>query len=201
MNAVADDSAVRADDLIVTDGQQPAYPIAIVDKLTAGGHNLPEQWLRARVRGWMELNESPGLAYWVGTYTSDGKWIWCSSRESRWTPAQFRVEFAMKVCKHLNRMIPHGGAWLTGWVQGGRVFYMLWKDRDGDIQIPIECDKPFVALRNWAVEDFERLAGTAWATWLEWKKRAQFSPKQQKMVAQGEPVSPEHLKHVTKIDI
>ena len=162
---------------------------------------MPEAWLRARVRGWMNQQESPGLAFWIGTYTAEGKWIYCSSDDDRWIPAQFRVDYAMKVAKHLNQQVPFDGAWLVGWVRGGREFYLLYKDKDGDIQIPIECDKPFIAIRNWTPTNWEHMAATAHLKWVEWQKSLEFSRMQQKRVAQGEPVSPDHLEQAPPIGL
>ena len=200
MNGRADDSSVRNDDLAYTGEVQPGG-IVVVEKLTAGGHQMPEAWLRARVRGWMNINESPGLAFWIGTYTAEGKWIYCSSNEDRWLPAQFRIDYAMRVAKHLNQQVPFDGAWLVGWVRGGREFYLLWKDKNGDIQIPIECDKPFVVIRNWLPTDWEHIAATAHLKWVEWQKSLELTRSQQKMVAQGEAVSPGHFTEAPQIGV
>ena len=186
------DAPARIDDHAFTGEAQPAGVI-VAEKLPSGGHQLPEQWLRARVRGWMEITESPGLAFWIGTYTADGKWIYCSSDTDFWRPAQFRIDYAMKVCRHLNQHVPFDGAWLVGWIRGGREFYLLHKDRDGDIQIPIECDKPFIAIRDWLPTDWEKIAATAHLQWVQWQKNMEYNRSQQKAVAQGEAVTPAHF--------
>ncbi|MDP2621807.1 MAG: hypothetical protein Q8P46_16800 [Hyphomicrobiales bacterium] len=164
-------------------------------------HRMPEQWLRARVRGWMEINESPDFLYWIGTYTADGKWIFCSSNADRWAPKDYRQLYAQEVCRHLDRQCAFGGAWLAGWVQGGRVFYMLWKDKEGDIQIPIECDKPFIALQKYTLSDWERHCCSAYKVYSEWKRDLEMTNSQQVNVAQGEKTSPGHLAEAPDITL
>lgn len=173
--------------------------IIVPDRISGPSHSLNEGWLRSRVRGWMELVESAGLAYWIGTYTADGKWIYCSSSTDLFQPKAFRQEYARSVVRHLNAQISTGGAWLAGWVRGGREFYLLWKDADGDIQIPIECDKPFIVLRNYTVTDWERHATVALGIWSEHRKNMEFGRGQQKNVAQGEKVSEGHEANVPKV--
>ena len=165
-------------------------------------HELPEAWLRSRVRGWMELNESPDLAWWIGTYTAEGTWIWASSRQfvdgpvDAYQPKPFRQDYAMRVAKHLNANCNFGGAWLAGWFRGGREFYLLWKDSDGDIHIPIECNKPFVTLARWPLSSWERQACTAYATWREWKRNVDVREgKDTIKAAQGERASETHLRN------
>lgn len=167
--------------------------VIIPDKIDGAGHTMNEGWLRARVRGWMNLIESPGLDYWIGTYTAEGKWIYCSSSEDGYQPEAYRQEYARNVARHLNRVVSNGGAWLAGWMRGGREFYLLWKDADGDIQIPIECDKPFIVLRNWKLTDWERHATVALGVWDEHRRNMDFGRGQEKRVAQGEKVSQDHL--------
>jgi hypothetical protein len=169
--------------------------IIVADRISDAGHEMPETWLRARVRGWMQLVESGGMDFWIGTYTDDGKWIWCSSANDTWAPSVARQEYARRVCAVLNREAAHGGAWLVGWTKGGREFYLLWKDKDGDIQIPIECNKPFFILSKWSPQDWVRQAEVAIGIWKEWKRDLELADGQEKKVAQGEPVSPLHFEN------
>lgn len=175
--------------------------LIITDRIDRGGHQMDEGWLRARVRGWMDLVESPGLDFWIGTYTADGRWIYCSSSADGYQPQAYRQQYARDVVRHLNRVIANGGAWLGGWVRGGREFYLLWKDADGDIQIPIECDKPFIALRNWQMTDWERHATVALGVWSEHQKNMEYGRGQEKRVAQGEQVSAQHLKDAPEVSV
>lgn len=191
------DVPARQDDALLASvtGEMGSSIQLVGDKAVKHLHELPEDWLRARVRGWMELCESPDLAYWIGTYKANGTWISCSSQNDAWTPTQLRQTYAQDVCRHLNRQCNFGGAWLAGWFRGGREFYLLWKDPDGDIQIPIECDKPMIALLKWKLTDWERQACTAHAIWHEnFQKMNEIRPgKDTVKVAQGEKTSPAHL--------
>ena len=166
--------------------------VIVSDKLPSGFHEMPEQWLRARVRGWMELNESPGENFWIGTHTSDGKWIWCSSGPDKWAPSPGRQEFAMRVCAFVNREAARGGAWLAGWVRGGDEFYMLWKDPDGDITCPIEFQKPYSVLQQWPLTTFAQHAERAVTITLGWRQDIDTSKNQRVKLAQGEKPSASH---------
>jgi hypothetical protein len=178
---------------------QPGTSLIVSDRIEDAGHALPEAWLRSRVRGWMNLVESPDLDYWIGSYTADGKWIYCSSNKDTWGPQPYRQEYARKVVAHLNRTVSAGGAWLAGWIRGGRMFYLLWKDADGDLKCPIECDKPFVVLRNYTVADWERMATVALGVTSEWEKNMEYGKGQQVKRAQGERPSEQHLAEAAKV--
>jgi hypothetical protein len=142
----------------------------------------------------MELCESPDLAFWIGTYTPGGTWIYCSSNSDTYLPKTFRQSYAQSVAKHLNKHCNFGGAWLAGWFRGGKEFYLLHKDHDGDIQIPIECNKPFIAIVKWPVETWERHACTAYVAWKEMRSNSDADRKKDTVkLAQGEKPSPQHL--------
>lgn len=174
-------------------GAAESSELVVAESVGALGHHVPEQWLRARVRGWMELHESPGFDYWIGTYTEGGRWIHCSSNGDRWAPSQSKQQYAMDVCRNLNAQLSSGGAWLAGWTLDGRCFYLLWKDADGDIQIPIECEKPFISIRDWKPSVWETHATAALGVWSEWHKNQEYGKGQQVKLAQGDKVSPNHL--------
>lgn len=167
--------------------------VIVTDKIGAPGHEVPEDWLRARVRGWMNTTESPGRDFWIGTYTADGRWIYCSSQLDRWATPPSKQKYAMDVCKHLNRQCAAGGAWLVGWTLEARRFYLLWKDGDGDIQIPIDCDKPFIVIRDWPMHTWENMATAALGVWSEWHRNQEHGKGQQVKRAQGERTSANHL--------
>lgn len=171
------------------------------EKISEALHDMPEQWLRSRVRGWMELAESPDLDFWIGTYTEDGKWIFCSSRQDTFAPLEHRIDYARRICRHLNRICAHGGVWLAGWIRGGHEFYLLWKDADGDIQIPIECDRPFTLLQGWTLYNWEQQAENAYKVWSEFRKNMEFGRGQNRKLAQGEETSATHLQEAPPIGI
>lgn len=195
---MTDDRPGRADDRLfgessAVDGQRIITDVG--DKV----HDLNEGWLRSRVRGWLELVESPNLAYWVGCYTPEGRWIFCSSERDHWAPKSYRQEYAMRVCRHVNKQASHGGAWLVGWIRGGREFYLCWKDNQGDIQIPIECDKPFVALMHFTDFDWENHCNHAFSVYSEQQRALELTKSQQVNVAQGQKTSPQHLSSAPRI--
>lgn len=180
-------SSARWDDF-ETVGEKPTENIVTADS-AAQVHEMPETWLRSRVRGWMELRESPGLDFWIGTYTADGmnsRWIFCSSRQDNYVPLMHRVVYARDVCRYINRHCAYGGAWLTGWIRGGNEFYLLWKDPDGDIAIPLECDKPFVQILGWPMDVWAQHCNDAIKLRHDWLEAMELSKSQQVKLAQGQ---------------
>lgn len=175
-------------------GERPTENIVIADAASERIHTMPEEWLRSRVRGWMNITESPNLDFWIGTYTSEGRWISCSSRDNNYVPMMHRVEYARNICRLVNRHCAQGGAWLAGWIRGGHEFYLLWKDPDGDISVPIECDKPFTELMGWKNDVWVMHCNNALKIKREIDEVAEVSPSQQVKLAQGQPMDTEkHL--------
>ena len=167
--------------------------IILEDRLESGaGHRLSEDLLRARVRGWMERHESPGMDFWIGAYSASGKWIYCASRRDSYRPPQEQMKYAMDVCRHLNRHVAGEGAWLAGWIRRGREFYLLWKDKDGDIQVPIEAQKPWLVLQRYTLDDWEKHATAALGVWSEWHKNMEYGRGQQVRLAKGEQPTQGH---------
>ena len=121
--------------MIVLDGK-------ISDKNT---HSLPTEWLGARLVAWM-FDEAGGSKWWLCALTCEGDYRY-ASHDNQHKPPLDHVEYARNVNRFVNRVANHGGAWVTGWFDDVR-FYMLWKDKDGDLQIPIECDLDGSALKN-----------------------------------------------------
>ena len=189
------DGTAREDDALVKETLGESGAVMVVGEKAAGHlHELPEQWLRSRVRGWMELCESPDLAFWIGTYTPEGRWIYCSSDNDTYVSKTYRQLYAMVVAKHLNKHCNFGGAWLAGWFRGGKEFYLLHKDVDGDLKTVVESNKPFIVLAKWAPEDWERLACTAYVTAGEMRRNSDADRKQGTVkLAQGEKPSQNHL--------
>jgi len=147
-------------------------------------HAVGELELRARVRGWMD-HEAAGDNWWIGTFTIDGRWIDCASMDDTWRPTAAKQTYALDVCRHLNRAAHGNGAWLCGWI-GHTEFYMLWKDAEGDIQIPASCGRSWRELRNWNVEVWEKHAATMLVKWAEHHKNMEYGKGQQKELARGE---------------
>lgn len=163
-------------------------------------HSLTDELLRARVRGWMNL-EAGGHDFWIGTHTTEGRWIHCASRRDTYAPSSEKRAFAMRVCLHINKQLTMGGAWLCGWLLDGSRFYLLWKDPDGDIQIPIECDKSFAHISEWELDAWSRLCFEALTAWAEIHAGPELARGQGKLVAQGEQVSPTHLDKAPQVKL
>ena len=128
-------------------------------------HSLPDKWLGARAVGWM-FSETTG-DWWLTSFTGDGKQV-CASSRPNFIPCAEKQERAKSICRYINKHANNGGAWLAGYLSKDlpQEFYLLWKDRDGDIQIPIEFPQSFEELRDkWALDDFLFQADMAISQW------------------------------------
>ncbi len=156
----------------------------IITDRPGGTHSLPTEWLGKRVVGWM-FDEAGPAPWWVCALTRDGEWRYATHHPMGSEPDAEHKEYARKVCTHINRVANHGGAWLVAWIDNLR-FYLLWKDSDGDIHIPIECDKGWEAIREWTVEDWAEQAEQAHALWTEFHADLGIKDSQKIKLAQGQ---------------
>jgi hypothetical protein len=157
--------------------------LLITDR-TGGTHGLPTEWLGKRVVGWMS-DEANGSPWWLCALTREGKFHY-ASHDGVNAPGEDYISYARRVCRHLNRECHNGGAWLVGWFDNGMRFYLLWKDPDGDIQIPIECDLCWETIREWALEDWAEQAAQALSAWESFHQNMNYRPGQCVKLAQGE---------------
>lgn len=144
-------------------------------------HTLPSDLLGKRIVGWMD-DEANGQPWFICALTMEGHYR-LRSDDDMDCPDIERINLAKVICYHLNKTANHGGAWLTGWI--GEEFYMLWKDKDGDIQIPIESKK-YDTIKEWAMSDFVEQANQAHLIWENWHKDMNYRKGQQVMLAKGE---------------
>lgn len=186
--------SLRDADRAVHDGR-----IVVPERLTESVHGLREEWLRSRVRGWMDtenkLVDEQGVvhgvaSWWIGCYAGK-KWIFASTDKDRWSPGALKEEFARNVCRYVNRECANGGAWLAGWSRSAEWFYMLWKDEDGDLQIELafntkQSNLAFDRLLGWSMEDFCEHAEQSMKTHREWHRDMDYARGQQHKLAQGE---------------
>lgn len=171
------------------------------DTATAGQnlHSLPDQWLGARVRGWM-FDEAKGSNWWVCGILADGRFKYASHPENAPMHADWR-DHARRICRHVNRHAAEGGTWLAGYI--GQMFYLLWKDRDGDIQIPIEfgaagVPMPLPRFLAYSMDDFAQQCLSAIEVWREHQYRLDMSRDQQIKLAQGQRISSDHADEAAK---
>lgn len=161
-------------------------------------HKLSEEWLRARVRGWMddENEYSPGVkdgkkqvriaGWWVCTYTANGHFLEAAGGHDIYVPSLMQRDLAIRVARYINRECNFGGAWIVGWSLNGDRFYRVWKDAEGDIHIPIETDRPVGVLIRWTLSDFANGCQNAYETWKEFHKVIEAGKSQSVKIAQGE---------------
>jgi hypothetical protein len=140
-------------------------------------HNLPDKWLTARAVSWMN-SETTGR-WWLMSYTANGTPVSASSKG--YQPSIERQEFAKNICEYLNLQNNADGAWMAGFVDKDheQSFYLLWKDCDGDIRIPIEFPQSFIELSTvWKLDDFLGHSAEAIAALKEYEYALDFNKGQ-----------------------
>ena len=187
-------TSARWDDF-ETAGDKPSENIVVADRFDPL-HTMPSEWLRARVCQWMDTIESPDQDYWMGTYAENGRWIWCASMGDKYVPLQHRVEYAQRVCRAVNKHAGFGGVWFTGWILGGHEFYLMWKQPDGDIGIPMQCGLPFTEIAKWDLSVWVMHCAEAIATMYEIHETAETTPGQQVHLSQGQKMDTDN--HLAK---
>jgi hypothetical protein len=159
----------------------------IHDNVSGATHSVPAEWVASRMVSWM-MEESEGRPWWVTGLTPHGKFIHANFPES-YFPKPERQAYAHHICYELNKQLHYGGTWLAGWLHGGNRFYLLWKDRDGDIQIPIDCDKPWHIIRQWPVDSWLNNANAAYETWFQIMEQIEANQDQTVKLAQDRPLN------------
>ena len=152
-------------------------------------HSMPDDLLGARVVGWMNsegANHFQKSAWLVMAITHNGV-VKTTASDDEFEPTTLQKDLARKICKFVNQNCSHGGAWLVGYF--GQMFYMFWKDRDGDIQIPLEFHQPTHVLMGWSNNDIAEHCEQALTRWAEHHEALELARNQTKKVAQGERLS------------
>lgn len=160
--------------------------ILTLDKINEHVHDLNDQWLGARVVGWMNSEGAEHFqktAWWIMAIYANGL-VRTVQSDPSWEPPLLAKDLARKLCRYINKECAHGGAWLVGYF--GEMLYFLWKDKDGDIQVPLEFLKPLHVLLGWTNEDFAEHCDQALTRWVEWHESMEYGRGQQKRLAQGE---------------
>jgi hypothetical protein len=178
----------------------------IADRITNATHSLPTEWLMATLvphmfteAGWVfqrlddatnlpDLNSpviKAGTKWYVCALLADGKII------ERWYPKitglrKEQMDFAHNVLRYLNSQCNFGGAWITGWLNDFHEFYLCWRDKDGDIQIPMQVADRWFQIKDWDLNDWAEHASQAHAQWLEFQRTMEWGKTELVKAAQGE---------------
>ena len=159
------------------------------DRIYGRTHSLRDEWLMARLSAWFNVDvESPKV--WIAVLHEGGKWFYWS--KSGGQPPVDKRDYARRVVSFLNKECHHDGAWLGGWTdEGFKRFYLLFKDRDGDIQFPIDTatELPWRELRRWALEDWGNLATGAFEQYVAAIKALELTEGQAVKLAQGQKLN------------
>lgn len=84
--------------------------------------------------------------------------------------------FASQTLSFINRQIHHDGAWCMVFTHprppippemrvSFQRFVLLWLDKDGDVQFPIEHDQSIMEALAWSPIDWAKQCETAWGLW------------------------------------
>jgi len=157
------------------------------EKLTGRTHTLPGEWLESRLIAWF-MRESGSRCWVCFQYAENGAWRYWSKVDGT-GPQESMRDYARRVVAYLNRELNHRGAWIGGWMdQGFSRFYLLWKDRDGDIQFPIDTAghiKP-KEIMAWPIEKWGEHGEAAYRSWRIAMEAIDAQPNQQIKLAQGQ---------------
>ena len=151
-------------------------------------HSLPDEWLATRLAEWFH-KEYLGHRVWLCVLLRGGSWRYWTKLYVAGIPPSGKRQYAREVVAHLNKHCNFDGAWLAAWT-GGRWerFYLLWKDSDGDIQIPLDttAETSWRTIRDWRPEVWGQHATTEHLTWRDAQETLELQDGQAVKLAQGE---------------
>ena len=149
-------------------------------------HKLPDEWLLSRLVPWF-LCETESKHIWCVYMSESGKWGEWMRDTSKAPPNTDQRHYAREVVRYLNADYNFDGAWIAAWFgDDWRTFYLIWKDRDGDIQIPIECELSWRRIKGWSVHDWGAQATAAYESWLDTQRVLELSELETIKRAQGQ---------------
>lgn len=98
-----------------------------------------------------------------------------------------KIAALIALCRRLNQDAANGGHWVTLWSFQEERLCALWRDEDGDMQIPIYLDEPWARCRTYAVERLASEAARAYEVWKEMIFMVlQLKPEETVKLAQGQ---------------
>ena len=149
-------------------------------------HNIKTEWLTSRLVPWF-YSETPNPKVWICYLTETGLWGYWLKSDRVGRPDRDKRNYARAVCQHLNAQYNFGGAWIVAWMdERWDKFYLLWKDSDGDIQIPIECELGWRKIREWPIKDWGHQAQGAFDKWALAMAAMDLTPQNTVKRAQGQ---------------
>jgi len=159
------------------------------DRISGGTHKLKDEWLSSRLVAW--LYAESGAKCWACMLLSSGKWhYWVKEAEQGITPPNsHKRDYARSVVRYLNKHLHFDGAWVGGWMDDGwKRFYLVWKDKDGDIQFPIDTagEVRWNDLKDWPMDVWGNHATQAFEQWCHAMETIGATPDQQLKLAQGQ---------------
>jgi|GEM_PF-3432441 len=157
------------------------------DRIVGGTHNLKDEWLSSRLVAWFYTEA--GTKCWACMLRSDGKWHYWQKDQGMTPPNAHKRDYARAVVRYLNKHLHFDGAWVGAWMDDGyKRFYLVWKDRDGDIQFPIDTagEVRWDEMNKWGMEVWGNHATQAFQQWGHAMEAIGATPDQQLKLAQGQ---------------
>lgn len=177
----------------------------LVDRIFKRTHSLPTEWIMATLipsifakaewifetlhpaTGMPDINSrviKRGDNWWLCVLLADGK------RYEKWYPKGKIIDaeksaYAHDVVRVLNLYCNFGGAWSAAWIGDFRDFYLVWRDKDGDIQIQLDS-APWYQIKTWDADVWAEHAAQAHAQWAEFNKQMEWGKSELVKAAQGE---------------
>lgn len=158
---------------------------------------LPHMFTQA---GWVfaELNPVTGLPNILSRPIQRGDNFWCAALldngkiHENWYPRAHvmdaeRIETARNVLKYVNAQARYDGCWMVAWFNNFQRFLMVWRDRDGDIQIELPCDEPWARMQQFELMDWEEHCHQSHAKWVDYMKVMEWDHRRELVkAAQGQ---------------
>ena len=163
----------------------PTIAAGKVERTGLALHRLGDRELSASLIGMLDM-EAGGGGWWALVPRSNGDLLHRHNRLAILPDAE-RQDFARRLVIRLNQELHCNGAWIVGWADANRRWFMFWKDRDGDQHVVVDNDEPWARVRSVPVEHWLDDANAAWAkTFLDFKAVLDLKPGMQAKLAQGE---------------
>lgn len=155
-------------------------------------HAVDDRLIGARMLGWLN-EEAGGSNWWCCAVTQDGHAIeWDSTAVGNYSPDKAKKHYALRILSALANLEPDGGTWLVSWIDDCKKLQLLFKDRDGDIQACVDCDKSWLIIREWPMDAWQRQAEAALDVWRDWWRNMEVKRSQQYRLAAGEKPPSSH---------
>lgn len=148
-------------------------------------HKVPDNLVLVDLAN--QLTEEFGSDWYVVIAFSNGAFTRRGETDFGPLPDAEIRERMIDVALLLNKDVAHGGHWVVAWANSPKCLCALWRDADGDMQIPIYLDEPWPRVRKMTAAQFAQSCEEAHVIWLEHMYAVlELKPEETIKLAQGE---------------